>query len=87
MHFGWAEAYSYSKCEYRDCAIFVSGGLRSRYPLIKSISGNTNGTLSFPEFWLGQHLFLAELSLILGRGHHNFLVRFSSFLGKVVILN
>ena len=39
------------------------------------MSGNTNGTLSFPEFWLGQHLFLEELSLILG---------FSSFLEKVV---
>ena len=49
------------------------------------MSSNTNETLSFPEFWFSQHLFLAELSLILGRGHHNCLVRFSSFFLLLVL--
>ena len=49
------------------------------------MSSNTNEILSFPEFWFSQHLFLAELSLILGRGHHNFLVRFSSFFLLLVL--
>ena len=34
MHFGLADPYDCPKCGQLECVIFVSGGLRSRYPLI-----------------------------------------------------
>jgi len=33
LHFGWADPIDRPKCGRLGCAIFVSGGLRSRYPL------------------------------------------------------
>ena len=36
MHFGLADPYDCPKCGQLECVIFVSGGLRSRYPLIIS---------------------------------------------------
>ena len=38
MHFGWADPYDWTKCVQLESVIFVSGGLRSRYPLIKKIN-------------------------------------------------
>ena len=35
MHFGLADPYDCPKCGQLESVIFVSGGLRSRYPLIK----------------------------------------------------
>ena len=34
LHSGWADRCDHPKCGWLGCAIFVSGGLRSRYPLI-----------------------------------------------------
>ena len=34
MHFGLADPYDCPKCGQLECVIFVSGGLRSRYPLM-----------------------------------------------------
>ena len=38
MHFGRADPYDWTKCVQLESVIFVSGGLRSRYPLIKKIN-------------------------------------------------
>lgn len=32
LHYDWVEACDHPKCGWLGCAIFVSGGLRSRYP-------------------------------------------------------
>ena len=37
LHFGWADRCDRPKCGRLGCAIFVSGGLRSRSPLICSL--------------------------------------------------
>ena len=35
LHFGWVDACDHNKCLWLGCVIFVSGGLRSRYPSIR----------------------------------------------------
>ena len=47
LHFGWADRCDRPKCGRLGCAIFVSGGLRSRYPLIIPLS---------LYFWFSMHL-------------------------------
>ena len=49
LHSGWADPCDHPKCGWLGCAIFVSGGLRSRYPLIK-----TNQTCLTASLW-GSH--------------------------------
>ena len=34
LHTGWADLCDHPKCGWLGCVIYVSGGLRSRYPLI-----------------------------------------------------
>ena len=38
LHSGWADPCDHPKCGWLGCAIFVRGGLRSRYPLINNQS-------------------------------------------------
>ena len=33
LHYGWADPCDHPKCGWLECVIFVSGGLRSRFPL------------------------------------------------------
>ena len=60
LHFGLVDAGDHLKCRWLGCVIFVSGGLRSRYPLIYI----KNGTCKHAD-WPGVQVIVQVFFLFL----------------------
>lgn len=65
LHFDWVDLDDHPKCGWLGCVIFVSGGLRSRYPLIKKKKKKSQIQLTTGELDLTKaFLLLGPVSLV-----------------------
>ena len=64
LHSGWADPCDHPKCGWLGCAIFVRGGLRSRYPL--KIHYHKNSVLHTVFLLDIQNLIKTPVALFLG---------------------